>query len=43
MGLSASVIIGTTKGLGRYDSDISNDWEYWLSRSTYAFTVLYVS
>lgn len=42
IGLSASVILGTSKGLGRYDSDIPSDWEYWLLRWTYIFTVLYV-
>lgn len=42
IGLSASVILGTTKGLGRYDRDIPRDWEYWLLRWTYVFTVLYV-
>ncbi len=42
IGLSISVTLGTTKGLGRHDSDIPSDWEYWLLRWTYVFTVLYV-
>ncbi|CAI7661132.1 unnamed protein product [Penicillium glandicola] len=41
IGLSVSVIAATTKGLGRFDSNISSDWVYWLSRCTYIFTVLY--
>jgi hypothetical protein len=42
VGLSASVILATTNGLGRYDSDIPSDWEYRLLQWTYVFTVLYV-
>ncbi|GIK06535.1 hypothetical protein Aspvir_002185, partial [Aspergillus viridinutans] len=41
IGLSASVILATTNGLGRYDSDIPSDWEYRLLQWTYVFTVLY--
>lgn len=40
-GLSFSIIFGTTKGLGRHDGDIPEEWIPALRRSEYAFTILY--
>jgi hypothetical protein len=43
LGLSLAIMIGTTRGLGRHDADIPDDWNYVLRRSEYVFSVLYVS
>ena len=36
-------MFGTTKGLGRHDKDIPDEWDYVLERAEYIFSVLYVS
>ena len=41
-GLSFSICYGTTVGLGRHDVDIEPGWRQSLTRSEYAFSVLYV-
>ncbi|PNH70137.1 hypothetical protein VD0002_g413 [Verticillium dahliae] len=40
-GLSFTICFGTTKGLGRYDDDISMDDEGALRRCEYVFSILY--
>jgi fucose permease len=40
-GLSFAIDYGTSKGLGRHDSDIPPEWLPALRRSEYAFTILY--
>ena len=42
-GVSFSIIWSTTRGLGRHDADIKEEWLPGLRQSEYAFTVLYVS
>ena len=40
-GLSFSIDYGTSKGLGRHDTDIPNSWLTGLQQTEYAFTILY--
>ncbi|KAF2625391.1 MFS general substrate transporter [Macroventuria anomochaeta] len=40
-GASFSIIFGTTKGLGRHQDHIPNDWLEPMQQSAYAFSVLY--
>ncbi|KAF2998166.1 hypothetical protein E8E13_003015 [Curvularia kusanoi] len=40
-GASFSIIFGTTKGLGRHQGDIPDEWLEQMRQSSYAFSVLY--
>ncbi|TVY84482.1 L-fucose-proton symporter [Lachnellula suecica] len=40
-GLSFAIDYGASKGLGRHDGDIPQEWQAPLRRSEYAFTILY--
>lgn len=42
-GLSFAILYGTTKGLGKGDLDIQDDWRQSLRNCEYAFAILYVS
>ena len=41
-GASFSIIYGSTKGLGRHQGDIPEEWSGELQQSSYAFSVIYV-
>lgn len=42
-GLSFAILYGTTKGLGKGDTDIKNEWRQALRNCEYVFAILYVS
>jgi hypothetical protein len=41
-GASFSIIYGTTKGLGRHQQDVPDEWLPEMQQAAYAFSVLYV-